>query len=312
MLNKTIDEKNKKLTLFSGKVKDWNMWSKNFLIQARRKGYKNILTGTVKAPKASETINENTDEGKIKAVLKESNLIAYEDLTLSMNGEYETGKVAFQIINGATNTNFPDGDATLAWKHLSEKYQATSALSRLMLRKKFKNYTLKNKQQDPDIWLTELENIQCQLEEAGHTMSDNNLIKHALNHLPNCYKISVSKLEDRIDDQNNPITIDQLQNELNLQFEQMKGKNNDNNKKDDEEEETALFAGEFKSKCHKCGKIGHKARDCREKTNNRKKVCCFYCKKEGHKIENCWKKKTMKKVNKSIKQQTTMEETESF
>ena len=119
--------------------------SKNFLIRARRKGYKNILTGTVKAPKESETIDESTDEGKIKAVLKESNLIAYEDLMLSMNGEYETGKVAFQIINGSTNSDFPKGDAALAWKRLSEKYQATSAPSRLMLWKKFENYTLKNK-----------------------------------------------------------------------------------------------------------------------------------------------------------------------
>ena len=117
------------------------------------------MTGTVKAPTASETINETTDEGKVKAVLKESNLIAYEDLTLSMNGEYETGKVAFQIINGATNIDYPDGDAALAWKRLSEKYQSTSAPSRLMLRKKFENYTLKNKKQDPDVWLTELENI---------------------------------------------------------------------------------------------------------------------------------------------------------
>ena len=126
-------------------------------------------------------------------------------------------------------------------------------------------------------------------------MSNNDLIEHALNHLPDCYEISVSKLEDRIDDKNNPVTIDQLRNELNLRFERMKGKNDDNNKKYNEEEETALLAGGFKGKCHKCGKIGHKARDCREKTNYKKKVRCFYCKKEGHKIENCWKKKNDEK-----------------
>ncbi len=36
-------------------------------------------------------------------------------------------------------------------------------------------------------------------------------------------------------------------------------------------EDFALFVGGFKGKCNNCGEIGHKARDCRDKNNNKTK-----------------------------------------
>ena len=71
----------------------------------------------------------------------------------------------------------------------------------------------------------------------------------------------------------------------------------------EEEAETALFSKQFKGRCHKCGKWGHKSTDCKENKggernsgggNNRggqrtsKK--CTHCGKTGHTIETCWKK----------------------
>jgi hypothetical protein len=73
-----------------------------------------------------------------------------------------------------------------------------------------------------------------------------------------------------------------------------------NIKKDDElderDSEQALVFGQFKGKCHNCGKIGHKATNCylkKEKQNmeNNKQVICHYCKKPGHKKTDCFKLK---------------------
>ena len=42
-------------------------------------------------------------------------------------------------------------------------------------------------------------------------------------------------------------------------------------KKDsDDEEERALFVVKFKGRCNKCGKFGHKAKDCRSNIDNDK------------------------------------------
>ena len=90
-------------------------------------------------------------------------------------------------------------------------------------------------------------------------MTDIDLIEHVLNNSPERYEISVFKLEDRIGNSTNPVTIDQLRNKLNLKYERIKERN-----------------------------------DCREKSksnyNGKKKIHCFYCQKENHKIETCWKK----------------------
>ena len=42
------------------------MWSEKFLARARRKGYKDVLTGKVKTPSDSESIDETTEAGKAK------------------------------------------------------------------------------------------------------------------------------------------------------------------------------------------------------------------------------------------------------
>ena len=209
---------------FSGKKVDWAVWSEKFLARARRKDYKKVLKGSVTVPKDSETIDTSTTAGKEKKRLRELNELAYEDLILFIDGTTDAGRVAFSIVRGSKTEDLKDGCALTAWTRLNDKYESKSAPSRLKLKKEFNTSKLENARSDPDVWLTKLEDLRVQLATVGKMMSDEDLLEHALNNLPDAYESVVTKLEDKIGDENEPLTISKLRDELNLKFERMNGK----------------------------------------------------------------------------------------
>eukprot|EP00980_Cylindrotheca_fusiformis_P027341 scaffold20038_cov36-Cylindrotheca_fusiformis.AAC.1 len=135
-----------------------------------------------------------------------------------------------------------------------KKYEPKTAPSRLMLT----GMVLKSARQDPDVWLTDLEHLKSQLIAAGSNMTDDELLEHALNNLPKEYELIVAKLEDRLGDENIPLTIADLREALNLKYQRMgygTGGRRQENVGDDSE--AALFAGRFKGKRNSCGSWGH-------------------------------------------------------
>jgi Zinc knuckle len=82
------------------------------------------------------------------------------------------------------------------------------------------------------------------------------------------------------------LSIQELKEELNLRFERLSTSQND-----DLGEERALFTSQFKGKCRNCGKLGHKAAQCKSKQIEDEKsyVMCNYCKKSSHVKANCFK-----------------------
>jgi hypothetical protein len=63
-------------------------------------------------------------------------------------------------------------------------------------------------------------------------------------------------------------------------------------------EEKSLVVTQFKDKCRNCGKIGHKAAQCKSKQmrEERNEVICNYCKKPGNVKSNCFKLMKKKQV----------------
>ena len=117
-----------KIAPFSGKQNDWAIWKEKFIARARRKGYKEVLIGKKAVPPDSVEI-----ETKDEKLLRDANNVAYEDLILLIDGEQAAGRVAFNIVRGAKTSDLKDGDASLAWKRFSDKYEPKSAPSRLAL-----------------------------------------------------------------------------------------------------------------------------------------------------------------------------------
>jgi hypothetical protein len=62
------------------------------------------------------------DSGKEKSVIIEFNEIAYTELILSINFKITIGKVALNIIKANNAKDYLDGNASIAWGRLKNKY----------------------------------------------------------------------------------------------------------------------------------------------------------------------------------------------
>jgi hypothetical protein len=90
----------------------------------------------------------------------------------------------------------------------------------------------------------------------GSNMTNDQFIVQALNSLTSDYKLQMLLLEKQIGNKDNPLSIEELKEELNLRFERLSTSQNNNLG-----EESALFTSQFKGKCRNCGKLGHTQRN---------------------------------------------------
>jgi hypothetical protein len=128
---------------------------------------------------------------------------------------------------------------------------------------------------------------------------------HILNNLSKEYELQVLLMEKCIGSTVDPLSVEDLRADLNLQFERLHMNEDDD---DATTEEKALNAVQFKGRCHNCGKYGHKGAECQNKTSNGSngnqkggarsngksggfKGNCNHCKKYGHKAVDCFAKK---------------------
>jgi hypothetical protein len=143
----------------------------------------------------------------------------------------------------------------LAWEKLKKKYDPVSDPSLVKTERLFRECKL-GKDEDPETWITNLEDLRLKLEVMGLFMTDDQFMVQVLNSLTNEYKLQMLLLEKRIGRKENPLTIDELKEELRLRYERLFMKT-ETAKINDLGEEKALVLTQFKSKCRDCGKIGY-------------------------------------------------------
>jgi hypothetical protein len=146
-----------------------------------------------------EEIDETSDIGKKKSIIIELNDIAYNQLILLIDVKATSGKVAFNIIRRCKTKDYPDGNGAIAWERLKNKYEPVSAPSMVKLERQFRELSLK-KGQDPEIWITELEDLCVKLENMGSCITENQFMIHILNNLTSDYDLQLALMERRVGD----------------------------------------------------------------------------------------------------------------
>jgi hypothetical protein len=114
---------------FYGKNDEWPTWSEKFLAKARCYGFKDVLLGKIRIPMTDEDYEVDTEEGKKLRIAADMNELAYTELILSIDDKTSNGKVAFNLVKGCKNKDYADGNASLAWERLKNKYEPQSAPS---------------------------------------------------------------------------------------------------------------------------------------------------------------------------------------
>jgi hypothetical protein len=135
--------------------------------------------GKVLIPKSSGVFDENTDEGKRILRIIDLNEMAFTKLVLSIDVSSSSGKIAFGIVKSCKTKYHEDGHAGLTWEKLKKKYDPVSAPSFVKAERLFREYKL-GKDEDPETWITNLEDLRMKLEVLGLFTTDDQFMIQVL------------------------------------------------------------------------------------------------------------------------------------
>jgi len=171
-------ERNVKYIPWKGKKEEWYTWHKTFLVHAMTRGYHGILVGLESVPsdeaaKMLAGLTEMTSVQKKKFNNYKLNIRVYADLLQCCTQDI-------------VSKSYPNGNSTLAWKRLSEKFAGLNNAEKMKLIKQL-NESRMGKKEDPDEWITNLEHLKQRIAKCGKTIDDNELVMHIQYHLPTEY-----------------------------------------------------------------------------------------------------------------------------
>jgi hypothetical protein len=262
--------------------KFYDEWRFKTMAIIRKKGWESPFAydKTLPIPTRDEVEVDATATAKEKEIYK-SNLEAYDQVLMGCSG------IPLGIVQRAK------GDVRVAIELLDEKYAQNDVSNLTDLIQRFTSCKLDDTDTDPDSWFVKIDKINAKLVSIGakYEKKEYELKAHLLGNLPEGYEDVKTKIHGNEDN----YSVRQIEKEIVNKWTR------DFHKDESEKKGIAMTVTtkgngnwkKFKGTCRKCGKIGHKALDCRSEGGNNNKskgVKCYGCGQEGHYKRDCPKK----------------------
>ena len=299
MSGKKESSSHKYLT-FDGKRSNFIYWDEKFLAKAEKEELIDVIIGEVKIPACGVDYNTKTDDSgdftdgpsdSAKEILK-NNRAAYSLLVNCINTDTSEGISAFNIVVKTKNPQYPSGNVRQAYLNLKKKYEPTTELDKGNLLRAFYAFELRSGN-PPDSYITRLERMRIQLENMGVTIEEDVFLHQIINNLSADYVEIAQNLSTRVGSKIDPLTLEELRDQLTIYYRRKNSSKKPPGRQINRNENAMLAYGskQYKGKCAKCGRRGHKATECdgdkKPAAKPRFEGKCYVCGKYGHKAADC-------------------------
>jgi hypothetical protein len=82
--------------------------------------------GKFRVSNIDEVYDMESEEGKKLRIAADINELAYTELILSIDDKTSNGKVAFNLVKVCNSNNHADGNASMTWERLKNKFEPSS------------------------------------------------------------------------------------------------------------------------------------------------------------------------------------------
>ena len=146
---------------------------------------------------------------------------AYVEMILAIEGSTSHAQVAFILVRTSKTDNYPDGSANIAWTKLVRKFEAKTKPSLLKLKKIFLASKLNRKTDDPDYWITMLDDIRVKIKDINNKgIDDDDFIGKIILSVSKEYEFIVNQIEEE-KISSGGITLEDVREKLSFKYEKL-------------------------------------------------------------------------------------------